>query len=277
MEPAPAPLMTCQRSMPTVVASATSDAAALLAPRAGTMAPGVEHRDPAGSPAPADLAAPAPLDLGDPPDLLDPALPGERWTVLHTRSRCEKKAARVCDRLDVRHYLPLNEKERRRGGRGLAAHRPAALPLIPGYVFASLEPRAQALLFESGAIARFIPVPDPVSLLRELRQIRAAIAAGVDLLAGPALARGMLVRVVRGELAGVLGRVAWARRRRVRLVLNVSLLGFGAGVEIDADTVAIVGGPGVAVESVQYGGRRPWRVRRGRAVGVVGESLSGAV
>ncbi len=280
MEPAPAPPMTRQRSIPTGAAPATSEAGALLLPGAETAAPAVEHRDPAGSPAPADLAEPPPLD---PPDLLDPALPGERWIVLHTRSRSEKKAARVCDCLGVRHYLPLCEKEPGRGGRGHSSRRPATVPLIPGYVFASLDPRARALLFESGAIARLIPVPDPASLLDELRQIRTAIAAGVDLLAGPALERGMLVRVVRGELAGVLGRVAWVKRRRVRLVLNVSLLRFGAGVEVDASAVALVGAPGVRAESVPYGGRRPWRVRRGRVVGVVGdvgdagESLGGAV
>jgi hypothetical protein len=274
--------------MGTVAAPATSEAAALRMPGAETTAPDVEYRDPAGSPVAADILASAPgapagvlappdLALPDPPDLLDPALPGERWTVLHTRPRSEKKAARACDRLGIRHYLPLDERGRRCDGRGRAARHSAALPLFPGYVFAALEPWARVLLFESGAVARLIPVPDPASLLQELRQIRAAIAAGVDLVAGPALERGRVVRVVRGKLAGVEGRVAWVTRRRVRLVLNVSLLRFGAGVEVEAGDVAIVGAPGVAEESVQYGGRRPWRVRRGRVVGGVGESLAGTV
>lgn len=240
--------------------------------------------DPAGSPALDPLAPPA---------------SGEGWWVLQTRSRCEKKLARACARLGVRHYLPLRPPRRRmRAGlaelrRGPTTSGDPRVPLFPGYVFACCAPWLRDLLLESGAIARMIAVLNPASLLAELEQVRAALAAGVDLAAGPALARGVCVRVASGLLCGVEGRVAGVRRDRVRLVLNVTLLGRGAEVEVDADTVVPVGGAaggaagglagGVAAEralshgdgsSTSYGGRRPWRVRRGR---VIGQSFVGAV
>ena len=272
--------------------------------------------DPAGSPAPDPLDPPAPDPLAPPaPDPLAPPASGERWWVLQTRSRCEKKVARACARLGIRHYLPLRPPRRRRGaglrgrrgglgGLGGAADvgpRPARsdprVPLFPGYVFVCCAPSLRDLVLESGSIARMIAVLYPAPLLAELEQVRAALAAGVDLAAGPALARGMCVRVASGLLGGIVGRVAGVRRDRVRLVLNVTLLGRGAEVEVDADTVVpveemagwLAGGPaegpagGTAADGASahgdgssgaYGGRRPWRVRRGRAIG---QSVVGAV
>ena len=171
------------------------------------------------------------------------------------------------------------------------------MPLFPGYVFVCCAPSLRDLVLESGSIARMIAVLYPAPLLAELEQVRAALAAGVDLAAGPALARGMCVRVASGLLGGIVGRVAGVRRDRVRLVLNVTLLGRGAEVEVDADTVVpveemagwLAGGPaegpagGTAADGASahgdgssgaYGGRRPWRVRRGRAIG---QSVVGAV
>lgn len=232
--------------------------------------PAVALPDPAGSPPP-DFVKPVPLDL------LDLPAAGERWAVLHTLSRCEKKVARACERLGVRHYLPL--RERRTGTRCRHVH---LVPLFPGYVFACLGASRLGPLLESGAIARVIAVRFPASLLDELRQIRAALAAGADLIPGPALERGMRVRVASGLLGGILGRVAWVRRHRVRLVLNVTMLGRGAEVEVDAEAVAPMetlasGAPaGGAAQGAcaHHGGRRPWRVRRGR---VVGDSQAGVV
>lgn len=280
------------------------DVAAPLVGEAGQRAYGLPDdgaRD-ATRPAASDCAA---LAAGDPagspaPDPLAPPAFGEDWWVLQTRSRCEKKLARACARFGVRHYLPLRPP-RRRMRTGLR-RRPARsgdprVPLFPGYVFACCAPSQRDLLLESGAIARMIAVQYPAPLLAELEQIRAALAAGVDLAAGPALARGLRVRVASGLLSGVEGRVAGVRRDRVRLVLNVTLLGRSAEVEVDADTVVPVGAAveapveGAAADrvggpvaarasshgdeaSASYGGRRPWRVRRGR---VIGQSFVGAV
>jgi transcription antitermination factor NusG len=175
-------------------------------------------------------------------DVLDPAGDGERWTVLYTHSNCERLLQRACDRSAIRHYLPIVEQW---SGPDRARRR-AAAPLFPSYVFACLSHAQRLHVLEVGHVARVIPVAHPDLLLAELRQIREAIAGGGTLSVGPALERGAWVRVVHGPLAGVVGRVEGLRRRkrRHRLVMNVSMLGRGVSTEVDASEVERVEVPG---------------------------------
>ena len=165
-------------------------------------------------------------------DVLAPAGPGESWTVLYTRSRCEKLAARACAYVGARHFLPLREHATGRDRRG----RRYLTPLFPSYVFACLTYRAQLDVLATSPIARVVPVWHADLLLAELRQVRRALDGGAEITLGPALARGERVRVIRGPLSGVEGLVVALRRhrRRCELVLNVTVLGRAVATEIDA-------------------------------------------
>jgi transcription antitermination factor NusG len=158
----------------------------------------------------------------------------EGWTVLYTRARREKRVARACCYLGVNHYLPLREHRTRTHRRRLYL-----LPLFPSYVFACLSPERRIELLETGAIVKVIRVDHPAVLLDELRQIRAALEKGADLTLGPTFKRGERVRVVHGEFAGLEGVVKdfWRRRRRLRLVLNVSALSQSASLHVDVADV----------------------------------------
>ena len=175
-------------------------------------------------------------------DVLDPASDGERWTVLYTHSHCERLLQRACDRSAIRHYLPIVEQW---SGPDHARRR-AIAPLFPSYLFACLSHTKRLEILQVGHVARLIPVAHPGLLLAELRQIRDAIAVGGPLVVGPAIERGAWVRVVHGPLAGVIGRVEGLRRRkrRHRLVMNVSVLGRGVSTEVDASEVERVEVPG---------------------------------
>ncbi len=165
-----------------------------------------------------------------PDDILRPAGPDERWTLLYTRSRCEKILGRACARLGIRHYLPLQPHSTFTGRR-----RVYALPLFPSYLFACLDEHARLDVLQTNVVVHVFRVDRPDVMLDELRQIRQALAAGAELTVGPELGRGDLVRVVRGPLAGLEGYVLMRRRRAgcPRLVLNVSILGQSAATEID--------------------------------------------
>jgi transcription antitermination factor NusG len=176
------------------------------------------------------------------PDLLDPAGDGERWTVLYTHSNCERFLQRACDRWAIRHYLPIVEQW---CGPDRARRRVTA-PLFSSYVFACLSYSQRIHVLEVGHVARVIAVAHQDLLLTELRQVRDAIEGGASLTVGPALERGGWVRVVHGPLAGVIGRVEGLRRRkrRHRLVMNVSMLGRGVSTEVDESEVERVHAPG---------------------------------
>ena len=174
---------------------------------------------------------PAALDLFDLPEA------DACWSVLHTFSNREKRAAVACEGYGARHFLPLRRKRvRGKSGPGVA------VPLFPGYLFACLSWEARRTLLQSKTVARVIAVPRPEGLLEELRQIHAAMAAGADLVPAPSFERGRWVHVVAGPFEGVLGQVGDRRVRRgvVRLILNVSMLGRSATVEINPDDVELL-------------------------------------
>jgi len=176
------------------------------------------------------------LDRNDPLRL--PGL-GESWWVLYTRSRREKQIARACESIGIRHYLPLCE-----GRPGSAWGPRGQVPLFPGYVFVCPTRGGYGDLLRTGSVVRGLAVSRPEVLVGELRSIRAACEAGVYPMQRTALIRGRRVRVVGGPLVGVTGLVADRRMRgqRLHLVLNVTLLGQGAMVELDATDVEPVGG-----------------------------------
>jgi hypothetical protein len=169
-------------------------------------------------------------DTGPPAggDILDPAAPDERWSLVYTHSNCEKRLSRACFRLGIRHYLPLRDHLTGGGGRHSVA-------LFPSYVFACLTHRARIEMLETGAVVRVHHVHREDILLDELRHVRQALTAGADLTVGPALVRGERVRMIRGPLLGVEGLVVVHRRRggHPRLVLNISILGQSVTTEID--------------------------------------------
>ena len=51
--------------------------------------------------------------------------------------------------------------------------------------------------------------------------------------------RGRRVRVLRGPLAGISGRIS-KRKEGLRLVLNISILGTAVGAEMDMDDVELI-------------------------------------
>ena len=164
-------------------------------------------------------------------DAAEPSLQTDRvWFVLHTRSRQEKALAEQLQKFSIEHFLPLVQIERRYGHRVRIVEK----PLFPSYLFmhASREDRARAMT--TNRIANVLNVPDQQMLVRELRQIQAAISSGVPLDPYAYLHVGHWVRVRSGPLMGLEGRVE-DRRKAHRLVLQVQVLGQATSLEIDAD------------------------------------------
>lgn len=160
-----------------------------------------------------------------------------RWYVLHSKPRCEKKAAKICLDGDIHHYLPLrqNRHRRRKGQRRYSFN----MPLLPGYLFACCDTGERLKLLRSGYLVQTIDVVDQSQLLEELRQIYLASAGPTELTIYPQLKRGRRIRVVHGPLSGIQGRIS-ARKEAFRLVLNVSILGTAVAAEVDMDDVELL-------------------------------------
>jgi len=111
----------------------------------------------------------------------------------------------------------------------------ATLPLFPGYVFlccGTEETRLAAL--KTNRIVRLIEVLDQKELISELSAIKRVLDAGLPVNPHKALRRGARCRIRSGPLEGVEGEVE-RRQGRDRFVVEVSILGQAASVEIDAE------------------------------------------
>jgi transcription antitermination factor NusG len=126
-----------------------------------------------------------------------------RWFVCHTRPRCEKKFASLLEADRCEHYLPLVTSTRRYGPR----IRRFTKPLFPGYVFAHVALETKRRIYQQDLLVRAIPVEDEAKFLRQLDNVRALVASGLELNVTPLVKRGTRVRVAGGPLWGVEGVV----------------------------------------------------------------------
>lgn len=165
-----------------------------------------------------------------------------RWYVLHTRSRFEKRvAAELADR-SAESYLPVWRERRRWTDR----ERLVDWPLFPGYVFVRFadSPEARLRVLRLPGVVRLLgrgqeldAVPDG-----ELDAVRRLLGSGAPCVAHPFLKSGAWVRVKRGPLANLEGRLV-RFKNQARLVLSVELLARSVAAEIDVGEVEYLGRP----------------------------------
>ena len=152
------------------------------------------------------------------------------WWVAHARSRFEKAFAWDLVRLGIGYILPMIERIRMSGGR----KRRVILPLFPSYVFFCGTEEDRCAAMGTNRLCKTIDVGDQTGLVAELSAIERALAGKAELDPYPFAVVGRTCRVAAGPLRGVEGVVV-RRDRSTRLVLQVSMLGQGVSMEIDAD------------------------------------------
>ncbi len=87
---------------------------------------------------------------------------------------------------------------------------------------------------QTNRIANIIQVPDQAKLIAELSQIHKLLESGLAVSSRDSLQKGAICRIRTGPLGGLEGRIE-RQKGRARFVVNVSILGQAAMVEIDAD------------------------------------------
>ena len=152
------------------------------------------------------------------------------WWVVHTKPRQEKALARDLLRSSIPYFLPMYEAIRRSRGRAWKT----VLPLFPGYLFLCCSDEGRTEALKTNRIAGLIDVADQARLIEELSSIQRLLASKLAVDPYPTLKQGAACRIRRGSLAGLEGRVE-RRKGHVRFIVNVTILGQGAMVEIDAD------------------------------------------
>ncbi|HVZ63274.1 MAG TPA: transcription termination/antitermination NusG family protein [Lacunisphaera sp.] len=132
------------------------------------------------------------------PDFAEP-----RWFVCHTKPRSEKKFAALLERERFSHYLALIRSVRRYG----TQTKTFTKPLFPGYVFARLEPQRKNQIYQQDLLVRALMVENEPVFLRQLEDVKAICASGLEAALHPLVHKGTHVRVQGGPLHGLEGYV----------------------------------------------------------------------
>ncbi len=170
-----------------------------------------------------------------PPDVESVTQLSGRWWLAHTKSRCEKAFA--WDLIDhgIGYFLPLIKRVRISGGK----KRRVLMPLFSSYVFFCGDEEDRYTAMTTSRLCKTIEIRNQEGLLAELATIAKALADKVQLDPYPCLAVGRRCRITAGVLRGLEGIVV-RRNKLTRIVLQVSILGQGAAMEIDADLLEVL-------------------------------------
>ena len=152
------------------------------------------------------------------------------WRVAHTKARFEKAFAHDMQRMGIGYYLPMIERVRVSGGR----KRRVMAPLFVSYVFFCGSDEDRHAAMTTNRLCQAIEVPDQNRLVKELCCFEQALSGQVKLDPYPFAVVGHRCRVIAGPMIGLVGTVV-RRDKLARLVLEVSMLGQGASLEIECD------------------------------------------
>lgn len=164
------------------------------------------------------------------------------WYAVQTRSRFEKTIREEWSQAGVEHYLATFQEMHEWKDRKKVVE----TPLFPGYVFVRFEdaPGARLRILRTPGVVRILgqgasiePIPE-----EQVDSIRRLLKAGTQWKMHPFVKEGCWVRLRRGALAGVRGRLVKVKSA-ARLVLSIDLLSQSVSTEVDARNVEPVPEP----------------------------------
>lgn len=124
-------------------------------------------------------------------------------------------------------YLPLREETKVYQRRRVTVHK----PVFPGYTFVQFSAVTRVEVLKSNLIVRDLPVVNQDEFVRQLDQVRLALAADPTLDACGAFTAGRRVRITGGPFMGLEG-VVQTVRGKTRVMLNMEMIGQALAVEV---------------------------------------------
>ena len=104
-------------------------------------------------------------------------------------------------------------------------------PVFPGYIFVLFSATARVEVLKSNLVVRDLPVVNQAEFVRQIEQVRLALAADPTLDACGAFTAGRRVRITGGPVMGLEGIVQTVRAK-TRVLLNVEMIGQALAVEV---------------------------------------------
>lgn len=176
------------------------------------------------------------LNISENPAILTPQVESltelaGTWWAAYTKPRFEKALAWDLYGHGIGYFLPMREKVIFSGGR----KRRMMAPLFTSYVFFCGTEQDRYIALTTNRICQTIEVADQASLVEELVNIEKALISKAIIDNYPRLPVGSCCRIISGPMMGIEGVIIGRQDAKARMVLEVTILGQGAVVEIDAD------------------------------------------
>ena len=160
----------------------------------------------------------------------------DRWYVIHTKPRCEKKLADYARLNDIVYYLPQFNSVHSYKYRKVAFTK----PMFPGYFFTKLNPQERDVMKISGYAANFIKVQHEKELLDELQFIYQGSKQSADYENAVWLSSGLEVEIIQGPLKGMHG-VVENHDKLNEIRLQVNILRQAVMVKVNPSDVKVLG------------------------------------
>ncbi|GAH78749.1 unnamed protein product, partial [marine sediment metagenome] len=109
------------------------------------------------------------------------------------------------------------------------------MPLFTSYVFICGTEHDRYTALTTNRLCQTIEVADQDGLIQELTRVEKALLSKAIIDHYPRLPVGGCCRIIRGPMMGIEGVVIERKDAKARMVIEVTILGQGAVVEIDAD------------------------------------------
>ena len=156
------------------------------------------------------------------------------WYAIWTRSRHEQIVRGQLERKKLEAFLPTIT----RWSRWKDRKKKIDWPLFPGYCFARFDVSARLSILKCTGVVSIVsfdgvlaPIPG-----QEIEGIRRLVESDLQYDPCPLIREGMMVEVMHGPLAGVVGRLL-RKGTHARLILSVDLIGQAVSVDVEAADV----------------------------------------
>ncbi|PID29369.1 MAG: hypothetical protein CSB55_01965 [Candidatus Cloacimonadota bacterium] len=167
---------------------------------------------------------------------LTPAFLPQKWRVVYTKSKREKKLAEFAKLNNISYFLPLINSEKHYKYRKIEFTK----PMFPGYLFVKCSLEEQKELIITGHCMTFLNVKDEKELLDDLRRINDFISEKKKFLPHNYVTEGYIVEITDGPLKGTRGLVENAEKND-KILLNVNILKQSVEVTMDSSLLKIIG------------------------------------
>ena len=157
----------------------------------------------------------------------------EKWTVIHTKLKREKKLASYLKEKGIYYFLPLNNSERHYKYRKINFTK----PLFPGYMFALLDEKKKREIVVSGHIANFLKTTSEKELLEDLKRIYISFIKGAVFEHHPFVEVGKRVKIISGPFVGLTGMVTESENK---VVLQIRFLRKAVSITVEPNQIEII-------------------------------------